>query len=149
MGITIYEADLLPAAGYPLASITAGKKWHIPVPELNYGIDEGPILADVGVFMDVEIDGNAAALELMIDVDMCGVIKVPIFGNKTECLSDALATKLWFPIVLLDQTLDFSGICGPAAEKVEAPFIHKPVCCSQCTDNCIWNGVQHECKVGC
>ena len=40
--IVIYEQIIYPN-GYPLAKFTTGTTYHVPVPELNYGIDEGPI----------------------------------------------------------------------------------------------------------
>jgi len=130
---------------------------------LTYGFDADGFEADVGVFMDVEIDGNANALTLIMDVDLCGVIGTPITGNYSDCASDWTALSGYFPIEIIDHKFDFSDACGPAktseviivqeeeekkknAAAMRAP---QPVCCSKCTNNCVWSGIQHECTVGC
>jgi hypothetical protein len=104
--------------------------------------------------MDVEIDGNIGALTLDISVDLCGTVGAAGY-NYTDCLSDWSKPPydLPFPIVLLDEEFDFSGICSSAGVTLTEVDVMKlpniPVCCSKCTDNCIWSGVQHECTIGC
>jgi hypothetical protein len=163
MGITVYEHR--EGFKYTLASISAGKRWHEPIPGLGYGFEAMGFIADVGVFVDVEIDGNVDALELTLDVDLCGEIGYNGGTNYSDCASDWELLKPFFPVDLLDETFDFSDICAGAGEehavksngsvasavsppqKPRAP--NAPVCCSECTNKCVWSGVQHECRVSC
>ena len=161
MGITVYEHR--EGFKYTLASISAGKKWHEPIPGLGYGFAAMGFIADVGVFVDVEIDGNVDALELTLDVDLCGEIGYNGGTNYSDCASDWELLKPFFPVVLLDETFDFGDFCAsadattrtlprvaPVASPPQGPRAPStPVCCSDCTNNCVWSGVQHECRVGC
>jgi hypothetical protein len=73
-----------------------------PIP----GISIVTPLGSGGAYVDLSIEGNAAALKFKVAMDVC--VSVPIVGKKCGSSIDPTGT---LPVQILDGTFDFSDIC--------------------------------------
>eukprot|EP00462_Mataza_sp_D1_P004746 CAMPEP_0175110814 /NCGR_PEP_ID=MMETSP0086_2-20121207/14349_1 /TAXON_ID=136419 /ORGANISM="Unknown Unknown, Strain D1" /LENGTH=258 /DNA_ID=CAMNT_0016389073 /DNA_START=16 /DNA_END=792 /DNA_ORIENTATION=- len=87
---------------YQIAKINAGIDKQIPIPGLNVDI---PLIGNAGVVLDLDFDGNAGSLSVLVGLDACAKVKII---HKTECGSK-LTHKL--PIKILHGKWDFSSQC--------------------------------------
>lgn len=107
-GIEVTESTI--GIDYRIASLTTGEDADIPVPGLDLDV---PVLGSAGVNMVVKIDGSVDALSLGLGVDACA----SVLGYE-KCGADVDPAQ--FPILLLNSSYSFSGVCsnlnsGPGA----------------------------------
>jgi len=98
-GIEVTESTI--GIDYKIASLTTGEDADIPVPGLDLDV---PVLGSAGVNMVVKIDGSVDALSLGLGVDACA----SVLGYE-KCGADVDPAQ--FPIMLLNETYKFSGVC--------------------------------------
>lgn len=103
--ITVDDSDH--GVHFEVAGVKAGQQKDIPIPGLTVGI---PGLANAGVFLAVEVDGNAEALYLKIGLNAClQVAFFPVCGSR-------LSRQL--PLWILKGTYNFSNACQSDAMQI-------------------------------
>jgi hypothetical protein len=124
-----FDVDPLPPFYW---EVTAEKKWHVPIPGLDFNVPGLPMSA--GAFAVADLEGSSGTFNISIGIDACAEIDLPIPGHPVtgqECGSD-ISSDL--PLYFLGPwTFDFTSACAdrPPAPEPEPPgeeLVHSPVC---------------------
>lgn len=96
--LTISDSEL--GISHQFAGISAGEAYNLPVPGLSLDV---PLVGEVGVVMDIELDGDLSSFEIDLAVDACAGS-----GSDQECGSDLTS---YLPIELLSHSFNFDDVC--------------------------------------
>ena len=69
IGLYVYETDI--HLNYTVGQFGAGTHNEFPIPGLSVGL---PVIGDAGVFVDLDIEGNADKLTIKLGLDACAVV---------------------------------------------------------------------------